>query len=209
MDFLPESVNKLIEELSKLPGIGPKSAQRLAFHILKKPSSESGLLGDAVLKIKDGVSYCKTCFALTDREICRICSDSNRDKRTLCVVETTMDMLAIEKTCEYKGLYHVLHGKISPLDGVGPEDLKIAELFMRITENGNNIEEIILGLNPDLEGDTTGYYLKKRLDDLRITNESASRPKISRIARGVPSGGSVEYSDDVTLIRAMEGRQTL
>lgn len=202
MDFLPESVNKLIEELSKLPGIGAKSAQRLAFHILKKPAVESGALGEAVLKIRESVCYCKECFALTDMEICRICANPNRDKRTLCVVENTMDMLAIEKTCEYKGLYHVLHGKISPLDGVGPDDLKMAQLFRRVTEESSPIQEIILGLNPDLEGDTTGLYIKQKFSILRPI-------RLTRIARGVPSGGSVEYSDDVTLIRALEGRQTL
>lgn len=202
MDFLPESVNKLIEELSKLPGIGPKSAQRLAFHILKKPASESRGLGEALLNVKEGVTYCRDCFALTDREICKICADDSRDRSTLCIVESTMDMLAIEKTGEYKGIYHVLHGKISPLDGVGPDDLKIAELFKRVTAENCQIRELIFGLNPDLEGDTTGFFIKEKINALRPI-------QMTRIARGVPSGGTVEYSDDITLIRALEGRQSL
>lgn len=202
MDFLPESVNNLIEELSKLPGIGHKSAQRLAFHILKNPNQKNEALGEAVVGVKNKVCYCEICFALTDREVCRICSDSGRDRSTLCLVENTMDMLAIEKTGEFKGLYHVLHGKISPLDGIGPEDIKIAELFKRLTHENSAFGEIILALNPDLEGETTALFIRKKLDGVHPL-------KVSRIARGVPSGGSLEYSDDMTLIRALQGRQTM
>lgn len=202
MDFLPESVNNLIEELSKLPGIGRKSAQRLAFHILKNVDQKNAGLGEAVINIKKDVCYCATCFALTDRETCRICADPGRDRSTLCLVENTMDMLAVEKTGEYRGLYHVLHGKISPLDGIGPEDIKIAELFERLTGENSGFVEIILALNPDLEGETTALFIKRKLDNFHPL-------KISRIARGVPSGGSLEYSDDMTLIRALQGRQTL
>lgn len=202
MDFLPESVNNLIEELSKLPGIGRKSAQRLAFYILKNADQKNTDLGEAVINIKKDVCWCATCFALTDREICKICSDPGRDATTLCLVENTMDMLAIEKTGEYKGRYHVLHGRISPLDGIGPDDIKIAELFHRLTEDGSVLREVILALNPDLEGDTTALFIRKKLENFQPL-------QISRIARGVPSGGSLEYSDDMTLIRALQGRQTI
>lgn len=202
MDFLPDSVNKLIEELSKLPGIGQKSAQRLAFHALKSSDQTNLELGEAILKIKEGVFLCEICFALAQNEICKICSDPRRDSSILCVLENTMDMLAIEKTGEFHGLYHVLHGKISPLDGIGPEDIKIAEMFKRLTEPESPIKEVILAMNPDLEGETTSLFIKKKL-------ESFLPLRVTRIARGVPSGGSLEYSDDMTLIRALQGRQTI
>jgi len=200
MNFLPESITRLIDELSKLPGVGPKSAQRLAFHMLK--SSEGNLqgLGEAVLKAKDGVVRCEKCFALCSEKLCGVCSDEGRDKSVLCVVETTLDMVAIEKTGEFNGLYHVLMGKISPLDGVGPDELKIGELFERVTDG--EVREVILALNPDLEGDTTALFLHKKLASL-------SAVRVSRIARGIPSGGNLEYTDDATLIRALEGRQVL
>lgn len=202
MDFLPDSVNKLIEELSKLPGIGQKSAQRLAFHVLKNSDKNNTELGDAVLKIKEGVFLCEICFALAQNEICKICSDPGRDSSVLCVLENTMDMLAIEKTGEFRGLYHVLHGKISPLDGIGPEDIKIAEMFKRLSEPSSTVKEVILAMNPDLEGETTSLFIKKQL-------ESFLPLRVTRIARGVPSGGSLEYSDDMTLIRALQGRQSI
>ena len=202
MDFLPDSVNKLIEELSKLPGIGQKSAQRLAFHVLKNSDKNNNEFGEAILKIKEGVFLCEICFALAQKEICKICSDPGRDSSILCVLENTMDMLAIEKTGEFRGLYHVLHGKISPLDGIGPEDIKMAEMFKRLTASASPIKEVILAMNPDLEGETTSLFIKKQLE--------AFRPlRVTRIARGVPSGGSLEYSDDMTLIRALQGRQSI
>lgn len=202
MDFLPESISNLIEEFSKLPGIGQKSAQRLAFHILKNPDYGNQLLGEAVLNVKNGVVLCGTCHALTSQNPCKICDDLSRDRSLLCVIENTVDLIAIEKTGEFKGLYHVLNGKISPLDGVGPENLKIVELFERLSDPENQIVEVILALNPDLEGDTTSLYLQKKLSYL-------SALKLSRIARGLSSGSSLEYTDDSTLIKALEGRQVL
>lgn len=202
MDFLPESITRLIEELQQLPGIGPKSAQRLAFYLLK--ASESRLQGfsGAVADVKKGVISCGTCHSLTTENPCRICSDAGRDRSVLCVVESTLDLIALEKTGEFQGLYHVLQGKLSPLEGVGPDDLRIGELFARMTEEGCEIKEIILALNPDLEGDTTALFLRQKLASLSPVN-------VSRIARGIPSGGNLEFTDDATLIRAMQGRQSM
>ena len=200
MDFLPESVSNLINELAKLPGIGPKSAQRLGFHLLKNTDVKNQILGEAVLNVKEGVVSCSTCYTLASEDPCPICSNVSRERSIVLVVETTMDMIAVEKTGEFKGLYHVLNGKISPLDGVGPDELKIKELMLRLQEGG--IEEVILGTNPDLEGETTALYLQKKLAEF-------TEIKVTRIARGLPSGGNLEYSDDATLIRAIEGRQKM
>lgn len=200
MDFLPESVTRLTDELGKLPGIGPKSAQRLAFHLLKSADLKVSGLGEAVLHIKEGVRECSQCFSLTTSDPCKICSNTGRDRDLLCVVENTLDLIALEKTGEFKGLYHVLQGRISPLDGIGPEQIKLRELFERLS--AGTVREVILALNPDLEGDTTALYIQKQL--------SAYSPlHVSRIARGIPSGGHLEYADDATLIRAMEGRQRM
>lgn len=202
MDFLPDSINDLIEELSALPGIGPRSAQRLAFYILNTPDSHIKNLGEAILNIKTGVKECEICFALTTDNPCKICSNQMRDKSLLCVVENTLDMIAIEKTCEFKGVYHVLQGKISPLDGVSPDDIRLKELFARLTSQDSQIKEVILALNPDLEGDTTALFIQQKLSGTTDFN-------ISRIARGIPSGGHVEYTDDATLVRALQGRQRM
>lgn len=202
MNFLPKSISRLIDELSRLPGIGPKSAQRLAFHLLKSQDSKLQSLGDAIARAREGVMKCNTCFCLTSEDPCVICGDAKRDRGILCVVESTLDMIAIEKTGEFHGLYHVLEGRISPLDGIGPDDVRIAELFMRITDKDSAIKEVILALNPDLEGDTTALFLQRKLATLDSL-------KISRLARGIPSGGNLEYTDDATLIRALEGRQVL
>lgn len=202
MDFLPESLTHLIEEFSLLPGIGPKSAQRLAFHLLKSGDSRIESLSEAVANVKTGVIECGTCFSLTTNDPCKICSDAVRDQSILCVVESTLDLIAIEKTAEFKGRYHVLQGKLSPLDGVGPEDLRMGELFARLTEDGSPVSEIILALNPNLEGDTTSLFLQQKLAVLRPMT-------VSRIARGIPSGGNLEYTDDATLIRALQGRQLM
>jgi len=202
MDFLPESITRLIEELQQLPGIGPKSAQRLAFHLLKAPDARLESFGDAVAGVKKDVVACEKCFSLTTENPCRICSDARRDQSLLCVVESTLDLIALEKTGEYRGLYHVLQGKLSPLEGVGPEDLRIAELFTRLTEADGTVKEVILALNPDLEGDITSSFLRQKL-------EAISPIYVSRIARGIPSGGNLEYTDDATLIRAMQGRQAM
>ena len=202
MNFLPESVTRLIDELSKLPGIGPKSAQRLAFHLLKSPDAKVHSLGEAVSDVKTGVQECQTCFSLTTEDPCKICSDRGRDRALLCVVESTLDLIALEKTGEYQGLYHVLQGKLSPLDGIGPEQLRLGALFARLTEEAQPVRELILALNPDLEGDTTALYIQRQVSQLHAMH-------VSRIARGIPSGGHLEYTDDATLIRALEGRQRL
>jgi len=200
VDFLPESVSNLINELAKLPGVGPKSAQRLGFWLLRSSDVKNKMLGEAVLNVKEGVQVCAICCTLTSENPCPVCSNNSRDKGTVCVVETTMDMIAIEKTGQYSGVYHVLQGKISPLDGVGPDDIKAAELMVRV--RGGEVSEVILATNPDLEGETTALYLQKKLSEFEEVN-------VTRIARGLPSGGHLEYSDDATLIRALEGRQKI
>ncbi|MBI4231589.1 recombination protein RecR [Candidatus Peregrinibacteria bacterium] len=193
--FLPKSVRSLIEELSKLPGIGPKSAQRLAIHLLHSPDMRVESLGDAVKGLKAGVVFCKRCWNIGESEPCDICSDAGRDKSIICVVEEVLDVVALEKTGDFNGLYHVLHGALSPVDGVGPDQLKITELLARI---GDGVNEVILATNPSLEGEATALYIQKHLKnfDLRVT----------RIARGLPVGGDLEYADEVTLSRALTGR---
>lgn len=202
MNFLPASLRALIEELSRLPGIGPKSAQRLAFYLLKRGDAPNEALGKAVLHLKEGVERCQRCFCLSESTLCSICENPSRDEDLLCVVENTLDLLALEKTGEYRGYYHVLQGKLSPLEGVGPSDIRIAELLSRLTEEGNTFREVILALNPDLEGDTTALFLQRKLEPFGAF-------RVSRIARGIPSGGNLEYTDEHTLVRALEGRQIL
>jgi recombination protein RecR len=214
MDFLPQSVSRLIDELGQLPGIGPKSAQRLTFHLLKRNEHRNFGLADAIADLQKGVRRCELCHSLSSDERCSICRNPKRDRSVLCVVETTLDLIALEKTQAYKGLYHVLQGKLSPLDGVGPSDIRLAELFERLSGSQEETEErddeqkeeavgeVILALNPDLEGDTTSLYIQKKLS-------SFDPLAVSRIARGIPSGGHLEYSDDATLIRAMQGRQSM
>lgn len=196
---LPKSVRNLIEEFSKLPGIGPKSAQRLAIHLLHSPSSRILPLGEAVLKLKENVLFCSKCFHIAEGDPCFICSDSGREKGVICVVEEVLDVVALEKTGDFKGVYHVLHGALSPIDGISPEHLKCEELFERVLKGG--ISEVILATNPSLEGEATALYLQKRL----MQNESL---KITRIARGLPVGAELEYADSVTLSRAILGRVT-
>ena len=202
MDFLPKSIHLALEELSRLPGIGPKSAQRLAFWLLKRSDVRNQSLGDSILGIKKGVMTCEVCFSLASEPRCSICSNTERDQSQLCVIESTLDLIALERSGAYHGLYHVLGGKLSPLEGVGPEDLRIAELFERLTAEGSSVREVILALNPDLEGDTTALFLQKKLAGFHALS-------LTRIARGIPSGGHLEYTDDATLIRALQGRQSL
>ncbi len=202
MDFLPTSLSRLIEELGRLPGIGPKSAQRLAFHLLKQSDEKNNALGESILNAREGVVNCEQCFSLSSQSPCKICSSESRQADQICVVESTMDLIAIERTHEYKGLYHVLGGRISPLDGVGPDQLKLRELFERITDEAKPVREVILALNPDLEGDTTALYIQKQLYSVHPLS-------VSRLARGIPSGGNLEYTDDATLVRALQGRQVL
>jgi len=195
-NFLPKSIRALIEEFSKLPGIGPKSAQRLAMHLLHSPENRVKDLGDAVIGLKTNVTFCETCWNIAEENPCKICSDSSRNKSIICVVEEVLDANAIEKTGQYNGLYHVLHGVLSPIDGIGPDQLKIDSLIDRLKEG--NVSEIILATNPSLEGETTALYIQKQLKGFDL--------KITRIARGLPIGGDLEYADEVTLSKAMNGR---
>ena len=192
-----ESVYKLIQELNKLPGIGPKSAQRLAYYLLRAPEEQTKLLVDAILSIKQKTKLCSVCFNVTDADPCSICRSSQRDRTKICIVEQPQDILALEHTGIYKGLYHVLHGAISPTEGVGADDIKIKELMNRL--QGGSIDEVILATNPTLEGEQTALYLNKLISPLGI--------KATRLARGLPFGTELEYADDVTLTRAIEGRQ--
>ncbi len=188
---------RLIEEFQKLPGIGPKSAQRMAFYLLKMPYEEVKKFADSIIDAKEKIKYCRVCYNLSSENPCEICSNTKRDKSVICIVAESKDIIAVEKTKEYKGQYHVLQGLISPLDGIGPEELRIKELLERISKE--QPEEVILVLNPSIEGDATSLYLAKILKPLGI--------KITRIAFGLPVGGDLEYADEVTLIRAIEGRR--
>ena len=192
-----EAINRLVQELSKLPGIGPKSAQRLTYHLLRAPEEQTGLLAEAILSIKQKITLCSTCFNVTDTDPCFLCSNDQRDSSTICVVEQPQDILAMEHTGIYKGLYHVLHGAISPTEGVGASDVKITELTSRL--NDGTVTEVILATNPNLEGEQTAMYLNHLITPLGI--------RVTRLARGLPFGTELEYADDVTLTRAIEGRQ--
>lgn len=196
MEYYSSHINKLIEEFSRLPGIGAKSAQRLAFHVLNMPMDQVQSLSNAILNAKANVQYCKCCYTLTDQEICPICNNSRRDHHVIMVVENTRDLAAYEKTGKFDGVYHVLHGAISPMLGIGPDDIKLKELMQRIAEQ--DIQEVIIATNSSLEGETTAMYISKLIKPVGI--------KVSRIASGVPVGGDLEYIDEVTLLRALEGR---
>ena len=198
MDYYSSQISRLIEEFSKLPGIGPKSAQRLAFHIVNRPIEEVKSLSDAIIEAKEHVRYCKQCYTLTDSELCPICSNPERDASTIMVVENTRDLAAYEKTGKYNGVYHVLHGAISPMLGIGPNDIKLKELIQRLQ---GDVKEVIIATNSSLEGETTAMYISKLIKPTGI--------KVSRIASGVPVGGDLEYIDQVTLLRALEGRVEL
>ena len=198
MDYYSHEIAKLIEELSALPGIGAKSAQRLAFHILSMPEDHVEALASAIVSAKKNVKYCKCCYNLTDQDVCPICSDTSRDHKTIMVVENTRDLVAYEKTGKFEGVYHVLHGAISPMLGIGPDDIKLRELMQRLQ---GDIEEVIIATNSSLEGETTAVYLSKLIKPTGI--------KVTRIASGVPVGGDLEYIDEVTLLRALEGRTEL
>ncbi len=199
-----EPVARLIEAFSRLPGIGPKTAQRLTFHLLRAPEAEARQLAAALVAVRDEVVFCERCFNISDAALCPLCRDPARDGRRLCVVEEPLDVLALERTGEFKGLYHVLHGAISPIDGIGPDRLRIRELLTRAEEAsaaGEPFEEVILATNPTLEGEATAMFLDERLEGLVGT--------VSRIARGIPVGGDLEYADEVTLIRALQGRRAI
>ncbi len=193
-----DSIQRLIAQLARLPGIGRKTAGRLAFHLLKVPRDEANELADAIRDLKEKVGFCSICFNITEDDPCPICRDEERSRSTICVVEEAMDLAALEKSEGYRGMYHVLGGRISPLDGIGPDDLKIKELLARVDDT---VKEIIIATNPNVEGEATALYLSKLLKPLGV--------KITRIARGLPVGGDLEYADGMTLTRALEGRQEI
>ena len=198
MDIYSSHINKLIEQLSRLPGVGAKSAQRLAFHIINMPKEEVEGVASAITEAKSNVRYCKECFTLTDEDICPICKNPKRDHSTIMVVEQTRDLAAYEKTGKYEGVYHVLHGAISPMLGIGPADIKLKELMRRLE---GDVNEVIIATNSSLEGETTAMYISRLIKPTGI--------KVTRIASGVPVGGDLEYIDEVTLLRALEGRTEL
>ncbi|MBR4983364.1 MAG: recombination protein RecR [Lachnospiraceae bacterium] len=195
MDLYSGHINKLIEELSSLPGIGEKSASRLAFHLINMPKAKVERLANTILSAKEHVQYCKECFTLTDQELCPICANGKRDHSTIMVLENTRDLAAYEKTGKYEGIYHVLHGAISPMIGIGPGDIKLKELLQRLQ---GDVKEVIIATNSSLEGETTAMYISKLIKPTGV--------KVTRIASGVPVGGDLEYIDEVTLLRALEGR---
>ena len=197
MDYYSKQINQLVEALSMLPGIGSKTAQRLAFHILNMPKEDANRLADAITQARENVRYCKQCFTLTDEELCPICKDEKRNHKVIMVVENTRDLAAYEKTGKFEGVYHV-HGAISPMLGIGPGDIRLKELMQRLQ---GDVEEVIIATNSSLEGETTAMYISKLIKPTGI--------KVTRIASGVPVGGDLEYIDEVTLLRALEGRTEL
>lgn len=194
-----EPVARLIEEFNKLPGIGPKTAQRLTFFLLRAPAEQARALAEAIIQVKAKIVFCSICFNITDKDPCAICAGAERDPAAICVVEEPLDILALERTRQYRGLYHVLHGAISPVDGIGPEDLKVRELLERLKESA--VQEVILATNPNLEGEATAMYLARLIQPTGI--------RVTRLARGLPVGGDLEYADEVTLARALEGRREM
>ncbi len=199
MSDLAPPVAALIEEFSKLPGVGVKTAQRLTFFLLRSPADQARRLSEAIMRVKESIVYCSRCFNITEQDPCLICRNPNRDQETICVVEEPLDVLALEKTGAYKGLYHVLHGALSPVVGIGPKDLRIEELLKRLQES--NVHEIILATNPNFEGDYTANYLQKELKPFSV--------KVTSLARGLSLGADLEYADEGTLSRALEGRREL
>ena len=194
----PDPLNRLVAQLAKLPGIGEKTAQRLAFHILRVSKEEAFALADAIREVKERIGFCRECGNLTEEELCTICADARRDRSTICVVEQPADLLSVERTHEFRGVYHVLGGALSPLDGVEPSHLRIDELLRRVERNG--VEEVVLATNPNMTGEATAAYLADRLRD---------RVRVTRLASGLPVGGDLEYADEVTLGRALSGRRPM
>lgn len=199
MSDLAPPVAALIEEFSKLPGVGVKTAQRLTFFLLRSPADQARRLAEAIMRVKESIIYCSRCFNITEADPCLICSNANRDQEIICVVEEPLDVLALEKTGAYKGLYHVLHGALSPVEGIGPKDLRIEELLKRLHES--KIREVIVATNPNFEGEYTANYLQKELRPFAVS--------VTGLARGLPIGGDLEYADEGTLSRALEGRREL
>lgn len=194
----PEPIQRLIEAFHRLPGVGPKSAQRLAYHMLRAPEQEARALADALLEVKQRIHLCSVCMNITEQDPCSYCTDDRRDRTTICVVEQALDLLAIERS-GYRGLYHVLHGVLNPMDGVGPEDIHVRELIVRLQDG--TAQEVIMATNPSLEGEATAMYIQRLIGPAGL--------KVTRLARGLPSGADLEYTDDVTLARALEGRREL
>lgn len=201
MEYYSHSVASLIEEFSRLPGIGKKTAQRLAFHVISMNERDANNLAKAIVDVKTNIKYCTICSNLTDRDVCNICSSKKRDESIICVVADPRDVIAIEKTREFTGLFHVLHGSISPMEGIGPEDIKIKELLLRIQSSGGSVSEVILATSPTIEGEATAMYISKLIKPLGI--------KTTRIAYGIPIGGDLEYADELTLSKALEGRREI
>lgn len=199
MEYFVPPLEVLAEQFAKLPGIGKKSAMRLAFHILNSSDADAQKFADAIINAKKLVKYCKVCQNITDAEVCSVCSNPKRDTSVICVTESPKDVISIEKTGEYHGLYHVLHGAISPMDNIGPQDIKIPELLSRL--NDENVKEVIMATNPTIEGEATAMYIARLIKPLGI--------KVTRIAHGIPVGGDLEYADEITLTRAMEGRREM
>ena len=200
MKQYPRPLNKLINELGKLPGIGGKTAQRLAFHVLSLTDREAEMLAESIVEAKRSLHYCSVCGNLTDKDVCGICSDGSRDRSVICVVETPQDVMAMERIREYKGTYHVLHGAISPAEGIGPADINLKSLIERL-QGDSDVEEVIIATNPNIEGEATAMYIARLLKPAGI--------KVTRIAHGIPVGGDLEYADEVTLLKAVEGRREL
>lgn len=205
----PKQIQNLIEAFERLPGIGPKSAARLAFYLLHVPETEIQRLGMSVIDLKKGIVLCQICRNISSEEVCEICSDQKRDKESICVVESPLDVFSLEKMGKYRGLYHVLHGVINPLNNIGPDELYISDLIKRIDNQEGTLEqaEIILALNPTMEGEATAMYLSKQICELP-KRKSTGKPKITRLGVGMPIGGDMQYADETTLSRAMEGRRS-
>lgn len=200
MQLLVEPVAKLIDEFSRLPGIGPKTASRLAFYLLRAPEEQAQSLADALRELRERIRFCSTCFNITEEDPCAVCSDEGRDRSIICVVEEPLDVIAIERTHDYHGLYHVLHGTIAPVEGIGPDDLRIAELLYRL-DAMSLVREVIIATNPNMEGEATAMYIARQLEGRGI--------QATRLARGLPVGGDLEYADEITLSRALAGRQAI
>lgn len=194
-----EPVSRLVDEFNRLPGIGPKTAQRLTYFLLRAPAEQAHALAEALIRMKERTIFCSTCFNITESDPCAVCLNPERDRRTICVVEEPLDVLALERTRAYRGMYHVLHGAISPVDGIGPEDLRIRELLGRVSRD--KVSEVLLATNPNLEGEVTAEYLHSQLKSMGV--------RVTRLARGLPTGGDLEYADEVTLTRAVEGRREM
>jgi recombination protein RecR len=201
MHVTPAPVTKLIDEFSRLPGIGPKTASRLTFYLLRNPADRARSLAEALAELHEKVLFCSRCFNIAESDPCSVCSDENRDRSLICVVEEPLDVLAIERTRDYHGLYHVLHGVIAPTEGIGPEDLKISELVQRVRQSEIKIREIIIATNPNLEGEATAMYINRQFEGANV--------RLTRLARGLPVGGDLEYADEITLSRALSGRSEM